>query len=446
MVDFLVVQHGLSYCRNLFYGGIAQLVERLVRNEKARGSNPLTSTKSLSMPNQFVPDNLRTWAVIDLVALRHNVSRIRERIGPAVGILSVVKANAYGHGASRVAGVLAEETSIFGVANLREAEELAPVPRGRDLMLLSPCLPGERRDAVRRGHIVTVSSADEAATYASFGAVRVNFKIDTGMGRVGCSFDSAKDEAIRLKGVAGVEMHSISTHLPSADEDDAFTASQLESFSKLAAELRGYFPKAKLHAHNSAGVLTQGVHAMEIARPGLLLYGVSPLPDFQGDFQPVMEWKTRVALVREMPSGSGFSYGRTYVSNSTLRTAVIPVGYADGFPRQVSGNGAAVLIRGVRCPLLGRVTMDQVIVDASGVNGVSEGDVVTLFGRDGGEEIPVTELAQRAGTIPWDILTGIGRRVERFYRGLGGSLVSWELLRVMLQRCGSLRGRLRGFQ
>ena len=156
---------------------------------------------------------------------------------------------------------------------------------------------------------------------------------------------------------------------------------------------------------------------MEIARPGLLLYGVSPLPDFQGDFQPVMEWKTRVALVREMPAGSGFSYGRTYVSDTPLRTAVIPVGYADGFPRQVSGNGAAVLIRGVRCPLLGRVTMDQVIVDVSGVDGVSEGDVVTLFGRDGGEEIAVTELAQRAGTIPWDILTGIGRRVERFYRG-----------------------------
>jgi alanine racemase len=368
------------------------------------------------MPNPIVPEDLRSWAEIDLGALRHNICRVHERLGPGVGILSVVKANAYGHGALRAAGVLAEGTAIFGVANLREAMELAPVAGGRDIMLLSPCLPGERREAVLGGHVVTVSSAAEAAAYAAFGRVRVNFKIDTGMGRVGCDAEKAESEAAELAGLHGVEVHSVSTHLPSADEDDHFTARQLRDFVVLREALRGVFPRAKFHAVNSAGVLTNGDGGLEIARPGLILYGVSPLPAFQSVFRPVMSWKARVALVRDMPTGAGISYGRTFISTKPMRTAVVPVGYADGFPRQASGNGAGVLIRGVRCSLLGRVTMDQIIVDATGVEGVVEGDEVTLFGKDGDAEIPVSELAAQSGTISWDILTGIGRRVERFYR------------------------------
>ncbi len=368
------------------------------------------------MPNQSLPEDLRTWAEIDLGALRHNIDRIRSRLGPGVEILSVVKANAYGHGAMRVASELVAETGIFGVANLREASELGPSAQGRDLMLLSPCLPGERHDAVRRGHIVTVSSASEAEAYSVFGPVRVNFKIDTGMGRVGCSFANAEEEALRLKHVAGVGVHSISTHLPSADEDDGFTFAQLNQFSDLVKVLRGHFPGVKFHALNSAGLLTQGPCDLEIARPGLLLYGISPIEGVQSEFRAVMEWKARVGLVREMPAGASFSYGRTYVSQVPIRTAVISVGYADGVPRQASGNGASVLIRGIRCPLLGRVTMDQIIVDSTGVDGVKEGDVVTLFGRDGNASITVSELAEQSGTIAWDILTGIGRRVERFYK------------------------------
>ena len=392
------------------------MVERLVRNEKARGSNPLTSTNPLFMPNPTIPEDLRSWAEIDLGALLHNIGCVRGRLGEGAEILSVVKANAYGHGALRAAGVLAESTAIFGVANLREALELAPAARGRDIMLLSPCLPGERRAAVKGGYIVTVSSAAEAAAYAAFGRVRVNFKIDTGMGRVGCGVGEVESEANMLAALDGVGVHSVSTHLPSADEDEQFTAGQLQWFRELRETLRGVFPRAKFHAVNSAGVLTNGDGGLEIARPGLILYGVSPLPAFQSEFQPVMSWKARVALVRQMPTGSSISYGRTFVANQPIRTAVVPVGYADGFPRQASGNGAGVLIRGVRCPLLGRVTMDQIIVDATGVDGVSEGDVVTLFGRDGDAEIPVSELAAQSGTIAWDILTGIGRRVERFYK------------------------------
>jgi len=392
------------------------LVERLVRNEKVRGSNPLTSTNPCSMSKQFVPEDLRTWAEIDLGALSHNLRSVRERLGPGVGILSVVKANAYGHGAVRVAGVLAAGTGIFGVANLREGVELVPAAGGRDILLMSPCLPGERAGAVERGFIVTVSSAAEAAAYARSGAVRVNFKIDTGMGRVGCCIDRAMGEARELSEVRGVEVHSLSTHLPCADEDSGFTEQQMERFGAMVPALRELFPKAVFHALNSAGVLMAQGAGLEIVRPGLLLYGVSPLPAFQRAFRPVMEWKARVALVRDLPAGSGISYGRTFVSKGPLRTAVVPVGYADGFPRQASGNGAAVLIRGKRCPLLGRVTMDQIIVDVTGVEGVAQCDEVTLFGRDGEEEIPVSELALRSGTIPWDILTGIGFRVERFYK------------------------------
>jgi len=367
------------------------------------------------MPIFSVPECLRTWAEVDLGALRANLDFVRQRIGSYPTILAAVKANAYGHGARETVQALAGKKPIFGVANLHEAAEIKSVSDGSDVMLLGPCLPSERRDAVEAKHIVTISSAAEAMAYSKFGSVRVNLKIDTGMGRIGCWKDDAISALRSLQGVPTIKIHSISTHLPSADEDTAFTTAQLHDFTKLAKSLHAITPTAKLHSLNSAGILTLPEFAGDIVRPGLMLYGCSPIPDFPTHLRPVLAWKARIVLLKDLPAGASVSYGRTYISSTPIRTAVLPVGYADGYPRQASGQGCGVLINGQRCDLIGRVTMDQIIVNVSDLTNVQVGDVATLIGRDGNVSIDAQELAHRSGTIAWDILTGIGRRVERLY-------------------------------
>jgi alanine racemase len=361
-----------------------------------------------------VPDHLRTWVEIDLGALRRNLDFVRRRIGSESGILAVVKANAYGHGVADIVRALAEDTEIFGVANINEAAEVSAVDSGCGVMLLSPCLPAEYATAVRGGYIVTVSSAEEALAYSRHGDVRVNFKIDTGMGRAGCAAESAVEQVRCVLSMQRVFLHSISTHLPAADEDEVFTQEQLREFDHLAAELRGLAVGAKFHVLNSAGVLTRPEHRFDLVRPGLILYGISPLPEYSNHIEPVLAWKSRVVLLRDLPAGASVSYGRSFITEKPIRTALVAVGYADGFPRQVSGRGACVLVHGVRCEVLGRVTMDQIVVDISQVPAVELGDEVTLIGSDGDETIDVSELATQAGTISWEILSGIGRRVEHF--------------------------------
>ena len=193
----------------------------------------------------LVPDHVRTWAEIDLEAIRHNIGVVRRRIGPEAEILAVVKADAYGHGVAPVARALAPEAAIFGVANIKEAREVAALGTGREIMLLSACLPAERRHAVAEKFIVTVSGAEEAAAFADGGPTRINFKIDTGMGRIGCPADSALEALRVIQGMRNIEIHSVSTHLPSADEDLVFTASQLAEFTELKKQIREIFPDVK---------------------------------------------------------------------------------------------------------------------------------------------------------------------------------------------------------
>ena len=366
-------------------------------------------------------DHVRTWAEVDLEAIRHNIGVVRRRIGSGAEILAVVKADAYGHGVAPVVRTLAKEAAIFGVANLKEARDVAALGTGRDIMLLSPCLPVERSGAVDGKFIVTVSGAEEAAAFADCGPTRINFKIDTGMGRIGCPKTTALEALSAVREMRNIEIHSISTHLPSADEDLVFTDAQLEEFAQLKNQILGILPNAKTHALNSAGILTRDARAGEIVRPGLMLYGSSPVPAMQKELRPALKWSARVAMVREVAEGTSISYGRTFIAPKPMRVAVLAVGYADGFPRQVSGNGASVLLHGNRCPLLGRVTMDQIVVDVSSLPEIQAGDAATLIGRDGGMEIHADELAERAGTISWDIFTGIGQRVQRFHRDSAAS-------------------------
>lgn len=357
-----------------------------------------------------VPLDARTWAEINLSALRENAGAIRRRTPPGTGIIAVVKANAYGHGARKVAAALAPDVEMFAVANAEEAREIAGHNRG--ILLLSPSLPAERDAVVADGFVATVSSAREAAAFAGG---RVCFKIDTGMGRVGCWHDDAVTELRAIAALPEVSLHSICTHLPSADEDDAFTRGQIARFESLRGELRAEAPGIKFHLLNTPGILRYPMHAADFVRPGLMLYGCASPAEYQAGLVPALAWKTRIILVREVGPDRGVSYGRTYITRRHTRIASLAVGYADGFPRQASGRGAHVLIGGKRCPVLGRVTMDQILADVSGVPGAQPGDEAVLIGRQGTAEISVRELAEQAGTIPWDILTGLGRRVQRCY-------------------------------
>lgn len=358
----------------------------------------------------MIPPDFRTWAEIDLSAIRHNLRFVREKIGPAPAIIAVIKANAYGHGMLEVAGAIKDLASLFGVANVEEA--LALKGFRQDILLLSPCLPAERREAVGRNYIATVSSAAEAA---EFSGGRINFEVDTGMGRIGCWQDHAVAELEKIVRLPEVRLHSISTHLPSADDDEEYTLAQLERFGLLVAKFRTLAPAAKIHVLNSAGTLRFSDHAHDLVRPGLMLYGSAYPAQFQPSLRPALTWKTRVLLVRELERGRSVSYGRTFTTTGPTRVASLAVGYADGFPRQASGAGADVLIGGHRCPVLGRMTMDQILADVTAVPAAKTGDEAVLIGRQGAEEILAAELAARAGTIAWDIFTGLKGRVRKLY-------------------------------
>ncbi|MBN8708795.1 MAG: alanine racemase [Verrucomicrobia bacterium] len=365
-----------------------------------------------------IPSNLRTWVQIDLAAFRHNLEAVRAQIGATAGIIAVVKADAYGHGVTRVAPAIADQVDLFAVANVHEADEVAALGLGREILLLGPCLPDERQAAVDAGYIVSVSSADEAAAVAALAGNRpcaLNLKVDTGMGRMGCWHEEAAEVVRQIVKLPNLGEFHISTHLPAPDEDAAFTREELQGFGRLAAQIKGIAPKAKFHALNSAGIFEFAGFAPDYVRAGLVLYG-SCYPDiYQPQIQPALSWKARLVLVRDVPAGRSVSYGRTFFTPHQMRIATVPVGYADGFPRQVSGHDAAVLVHGKRCLVLGRVTMDQILVDVTDVPEAQVGDEAVLIGRQGGEEILARELADKAGTISWHIFTGLKPRGSYFY-------------------------------
>jgi alanine racemase len=360
----------------------------------------------------------RCWAEIDRSALRHNAGVVREKLGPDVQLLAVVKANAYGHGMVGVAEALAREAQVFGVANLEEAAILRRGV-GHPIIILGPGLPEERVPIVEGGFVPSVSTLEEAQEFdraANGSSVAINFVIDTGMGRMGVP----QAEAIALFGkivaLPNIKIHSVSTHLPVSNEDADFTRAELAEFAELVKKLRAEFPgDYKAHVLQSAGTLAFADPPFDIVRAGIMLYGISPLPEFQKLLRPVLTWKTHIALIRDMPAGHGISYGRTFITPREMRVATLSAGYADGYPRHLSNRNAAVLVRGQRCALLGRVTMDLMMIDVSEIADVLVGDEVVLMGRQGGEEISATELAERADTISWEITTRIGQRVRRVY-------------------------------
>jgi alanine racemase len=299
------------------------------------------------------------------------------------------------------------------------------------ILLLSPLLPEEDRHLAEHDLAATVSSAGEVARFDAVGRaagrpVAIHLKIDTGMGRLGVWHEQAAELYQKIRAASGVRLAGIFTHFASADEDPAFTGEQRRLFLDVLARLPGLEPeKLFIHADNSAGLETTpgGGSVFNAVRVGLLQFGVLPHPHSllaRVRTEPVFSFHTRVGLVKTLPAGTGVSYGRTHRLPHATRVAVLTAGYGDGLARACSNRGA-VLVHGRRCPILGRVCMDQTVVDLTAVPGeVQCGDPVVLVGRQAGAEIALAEFSGWADTIPWETLTSVTKRVPRLYRNAAG--------------------------
>ena len=393
----------------------------------------------------------RCWVEVDLDALRHNVAAIRQRIGPKVKLMAVVKADAYGHGLAQVGGTLMQcGVDAFAVATLSEALVLRQIGgSGWPILLFGSALPFEVAKMVEQNITPTISTLDEAHLFEAEVRRRgmtanVQIEVDTGMGRVGFWHEDAAANIFRLGVLRRLRVAGLYTHFPSADENLDETRRELGLFQKVVEQLASKGVQIPLlHAANSAAVLNLPEAALNMVRPGLLLYGIVPgdagrdgppgrpknsasgalgqraLPTTkENEFLPALSFKARVAYVKQVAAGRTVSYGQTFTAKKPMTIATVTAGYADGFSRHLS-NKAHVLVRGARCPVVGRVTMDQIMVDVTALKEVQCGDEVVFVGRQEKDLITASEVAGWEDTIAWEVLCGITKtaRVPRVYRG-----------------------------
>lgn len=357
----------------------------------------------------------RAWVEINLPNLLKNLAFARDSSG--CKIMAVVKAGAYGHGLEEISKTLEKSGIAFlGVANIGEARRIRAAGVSSPIYLLGASWDGEREEIVARNITPCISTVEEAHAFHDIAVRRgvklaVHFAVDTGMGRGGFLPEELAEKAAELEALDSLVFEGIASHLSSSDEDEDFTNQQIAAFEGAVASLGGADRFKWRHLSNSGGILGFPQGSCNLARPGLLLYGVSPIASHQEKLHCVMSLKSRVTLVRTLPIGASVSYGRSFVATRETRVATIGIGYGDGYPRHVSGKGAEVMIRGQRHPIIGRVTMDQIMVALPDDSEVRTGDEVELFGAN----IPATEVALLADTITWEVFTGITPRVQRVY-------------------------------
>lgn len=367
----------------------------------------------------------RCWAEIDLSAFERNLKRIQAALPSGVRYISVVKADAYGHGMPQMVRRLMQcGIDYFAVANVYEAADIRHMGKGWPILILGPLLPEEYHYLIDYDLIGTVSTVEEAERLNDTGMrygtrLQVHLKVDTGMGRLGVWHENARQLIEIVKNQPYLMLNGIYTHFSSADSDSKFTQLQRQRFLDLLKDVNT--DSLLIHADNSASLGSlSGGNPFNAVRVGLLQLGIQPYPDSmlgRVKVEPVFGFYTRVGIVKELPRGSYISYGRSCQLERDSKIAVLTAGYADGIPIALSNRGS-VLIGGSHCPIIGRVTMDQTIVDVTDIQkAVQSGDCVTFIGSDNEAEITASEFSKAAGTIPWETLCSITKRVERVYVG-----------------------------
>jgi alanine racemase len=366
-----------------------------------------------------------TWVEIDLSAIANNTRQIQSLVGPDVRILASLKADAYGHGALKVARtVLHNGASMLGVATVSEATPLREAGIGAPILVFGYVPHWQMREAVRLGLTITLYSIQSAQalsrTALALGhTIKVHVKVDTGMGRLGIRAEQIADvlELVHeIIDLPGLELEGIFTHFAMADtQNQTHTRLQLSRFQHVLQVIeRKQIRPPLVHAANSAAILSLPEAHFTMVRPGIALYGLDPSPEVRlpGAFRPALSFKTQVAQVKDIPEGECISYGCAYITERPTRVAILPVGYADGF-RRAPTNWGSVLIHGQDAPLLGRVCMDQCMVDVSHIPEVRAGDVVVLIGRQGEASLTAEQVALRLGTINYEVVSEILARVPR---------------------------------
>lgn len=368
----------------------------------------------------------RTYVEIDLNAIRHNISEEKKFVGKDVKIMAIIKADAYGHGDCEVAEVLRDLVDAYGVAIPEEALPLRE--RGVRKMILILGYTGSDwfEDIIENDISQTVYNYEMARKLSDAACrldkkARIHIKIDTGMSRIG--FMPVKDNIEVIHSISelpGLEIEGIFTHFARADEKTPDAAREpFEKYMMFVSELenRGIYIPVK-HVANSAAILQFPDSCLDMVRSGISTYGLYPSENVQKDniyLKPALQWKSVVSFVKWIHSGTSVSYGGTFVAKRDTKVATIPVGYADGVRRELSGKGK-VLIRGQYAPIIGRVCMDQFMVDVTHIDPVLEGDEVTLIGRDGEHAISVEEVAELSHSFNYEYICGISKRVPRKYK------------------------------
>lgn len=369
----------------------------------------------------------RVYAKIDLDAIAHNIALVKRKIPDGTRLMLVIKADAYGHGAVAIAREFETEADYFGVAEMNEALELRHAGIRKPILILGYTSPFLFEKALENDITLTMFQYENiealSATAQRLGIeAKIHFAVDTGMSRIGFGVSEREaDLAARAAKLSLIRVEGIFSHFAMADATDKSSAQQqrelFEQFLAMLAE-RGVSAPIR-HLDNSAGILSFE-NGYEMVREGIILYGLYPseevcsqVGDFY-DFRPAMELITHISHIKTLDAHHGIGYGHTYITEKPLRVATVPVGYADGYPRALSNRGE-VLIHGKRCPVLGRICMDQMMVDITDVPDARSEDSVVLIGKDGGKVISVEEVADAAYSFNYEFVCGIARRIPRVY-------------------------------
>ena len=366
----------------------------------------------------------RTYAAIDLDALEYNIKSIKNNLPADVKLLGVIKANAYGHGAVETGKLLEEYCDFFGVACMDEALELYKAGIKTPLLVLGYVSPSEYSDVVKYGIRIPIFSLSDAKLLSAEAkkqgvTVPFHFCVDTGMSRIGFQVcEEAADCCAEISQLENLEAEGLFSHFATADEYDltgALNQQRLfEDFIRMLEE-RGVNIPIK-HINNSAGIMNFSKR-FDMCRAGIITYGLYPSHEVDKcllDIRPVMQWRAAVSHVKTLPAGRGVSYGATFVTEKKTRVATVPVGYADGYPRSLSNIGR-VIVHGKHAPIIGRVCMDQLMIDVSAIDGVEVGDEVVLVGRQGDAVLTMEEVSEAAGSFNYELPCRISERVPRVY-------------------------------
>lgn len=366
----------------------------------------------------------RTYSVIHLDAVYNNIQEVKKHIGEDTKILAIVKANAYGHGAVAVAKSISDKVYGFAVATVKEALELRNNGIDNFILILGYACKAEYETMLRNNisfSLLTKEMAQDISECASRLNItaKCHIKINTGMNRIGFPVnDDTINDIEDICKLPNMDCEGIFMHFATADEEDkSFSRTQFELFMKLLNELekRGVVFKIR-HCANSAAIMDMPEYKLDMVREGIVLYGLLPSEEVGNKlkFRPAMEIKSHIIFVKDLPKGEGISYGRTYVTEKDMRVATIAIGYADGYPRSLSSKGY-VLIHGKKARILGRVCMDQMVVDVTDIPQAKVEDVVTIVGCDGENTITIEELANLSNRFNYEFVCDISERVEKKY-------------------------------